>query len=1158
VCQVLAYQSIGVLSPFVEADYFSLLLSGIREVLRPHHFQLLAFQGTPADLRTTRLAHARVAGWIVIVETEHIQDVAPSGTPLVTVAAIAPDQACSAVLTDNYGGMYKAIEHLYTHGHQRIAFVGPQDQLDFQQRYAGYQAALSAYHLPLDTDLVYFVDNEEEPGGRQAAQRMLAAGLPCTAVATATDEIAIGLMEELQAAGKRIPADVAIVGFDDIDRAQYTTPALTTIRQHPEELGRTAAELIMRQIAADAPMVDVTYIPTTLILRRSCGCAGAVRKATLDAAVYQIPGWQEALTQQLVRLVCAPLRLEGATTLSAIWPGAASLTKGLAAALAAGPPLPATQIERAWHQAVALTADLESLDSIFQELDRAATRQLAARPADLAAHADTKAFLDSARRSLTLACLAQGRAQLYYIENSVKSNHTISMSLLGAEMTTASSLAWLAETGVTGGCLSLWAESPLGESATLILAGHYDRAGHLSPPCASRYGAALYPPDEILPPSAHADGPDSVLVLPVRTASCEWGLLTICAPFAEQFAVENIVIWANLLGVALERTAFLSSLTAQQATLREQQETLRAAYERERELVESIRVSEERYALAAHATNDGLWDWDLTTDTIYYSARWKAMLGYSDDAIGTSPEAWLSRVHPEDRPGLERAIADHRHGLTSTLEYEHRMRDCGGTYRWMHCRGLAVHDSTPGTIRMVGSLTDMTVRKQLEQRLRHDALYDGLTGLPNRSLFLDRLERVIAHAKRNPEYLCAVLFLDLDGFKIVNDSLGHLVGDQLLIGVARRLTTYLRADDTAARFGGDEFAVLLNDFHDMATLPELIDRIQTHLAEPFLLDGHEVVVTASIGIAINLTDYQHVADVLRDADIAMYRAKAAGKRTYAIFDTEMHAGAVNRLQLESELRRAIAQQEFEIHYQPIVELATGRIVHVETLIRWRHPERGLLAPAAFLPIAEETGLIVPIGHWFFAETCRQIRAWQSAAPAQTAMPVSVNVSHKQFWHPGLIEAITSALRASGLDPCVLHVEITEGVIMSNPAAANKILHQLHDQGMQLHIDDFGTGYSSLEALHRFPIDALKIDRAFIAELGDDRRSTELVRTMIMMGQNLGLNVIAEGVETIEQQRSLQALNCRYGQGYLFARPMPGRDVYAWLQSGRAMHPAPIS
>jgi diguanylate cyclase (GGDEF)-like protein/PAS domain S-box-containing protein len=1146
VCQLLAYQSIGVLSPFVEGDYFSLLLSGIREVLRSHHFQLLAFQGTPADLRATRLAYARVVGWIVIVETEHIQDIAPSGTPLVTVAAVAPELICPAVLTDNQGGVHAAIQHLCAHGHRRIAFVGSLDQLDFQQRYAGYQAALSEHQLPLDMDLVYIVDSEEELGGRQAAQRMLAAGLPSTAVVTATDEIAIGLMEALQAAGRRIPADMAIVGFDDIDRAQYTDPSLSTVHQPPEALGRTAAALLMHQIAGHTPIVDVTYIPTTFIPRRSCGCAGASSMAALDAAVYQMPDWQDALTGQLVRRVCSTLPLAAAIPPAAIWPGAVILTQGLAAVLADGQLPPTTQIELAWHQAVLLTPDFETLDSVFQELNYAARHQLAALPADSIVHAHVEAFLDRTRRGLMRAYLAPGRAQLHHFQNSVQSNHAISMRLLGAEMTAAPALAWLAHTSVTGGCLSLWAETPVGASAALVLAGRYDRDGDTTLRRGSRYAAAIYPPDEILPPSAHADGPDSVLVLPVRTANRAWGLLTICAPFTEQFAVENMFIWANLLGVALERAAFLASLTAQQIALRGQQETLRAAYERERELVESIRVSEQRYALAARATNDGLWDWDLTTDTIYYSMRWKAMLGFGDQAIGVSPDEWLSRVHPEDQPNLERAIADHRHGVTDTLEYEHRMRDHTGTYRWMRCRGMAVRDGLLGAIRLVGSLTDMTDRKQLEERLRHDALYDGLTGLPNRLLFLDRLERVIAHAKRYPDYLCAVLFLDLDGFKIVNDSLGHFIGDQLLIGVAERLTTSLRTDDTAARFGGDEFAVLLNDVRDMAHLPDLVDRVQTHLAKPFQLNGHDVVVTASIGIAVNLTQYEHVADVLRDADIAMYRAKATGKRTYAIFDTEMHAGVMNRLQVESELRRGIDQQEFELHYQPIMELATGRIVQVEALIRWRHPERGLLAPAAFLAIAEETGLMIPIGQWIFSEACKQIRAWQAVVLTPTPVRMSVNVSHKQFWHPGLIDSIKNALHAHELDPRVLRVEITEGVIMSNPEAANKLLQQLHDHGIHLSIDDFGTGYSSLEALHRFPIEALKIDRSFIMRLGIDPRSTELVRTIIMMGQNLALEVIAEGVETIDQQRSLQALNCHYGQGYLFGKPMSGDDLCALL------------
>jgi EAL domain-containing protein (putative c-di-GMP-specific phosphodiesterase class I) len=298
---------------------------------------------------------------------------------------------------------------------------------------------------------------------------------------------------------------------------------------------------------------------------------------------------------------------------------------------------------------------------------------------------------------------------------------------------------------------------------------------------------------------------------------------------------------------------------------------------------------------------------------------------------------------------------------------------------------------------------------------------------------------------------------------------------------------------------------------------------------------------------MKLTAYACADDVLRDADIAMYRAKAAGKRTYAMFDAGMHAGALDRLVLETELRRAIEQQEFVLLYQPIVAFSTGRVVQFEALLRWRHPERGLLEPAAFLPIAEETGLIIPIGCWVFAEACRQLRAWRDTFPSSGELSISVNVAHKQFWHPDLIRQVMSALHATALDPRLLRLEITESVIMNNPEAASKILRQLQEKKLHLHIDDFGTGYSSLEALHRFPIEALKIDQSFVARLGIDKRSTEIVRTIIMMGRNLGLDVIAEGIETREQQRHLQRLHCIYGQGYLFATPIPGDEIHALLE-----------
>ncbi len=588
--------------------------------------------------------------------------------------------------------------------------------------------------------------------------------------------------------------------------------------------------------------------------------------------------------------------------------------------------------------------------------------------------------------------------------------------------------------------------------------------------------------------------------------------------------------------MALDHEAALQSV-------QEQRESLAESYQRERELVESIRVSEERYALAARATNDGLWDWDLTTDTMYFSTRWKAMVGCRDDELGTSPEEWFSRVHRDDLPHLLDAINADLHGTGGPLEYEHRVRTAQGTYRWVLCRGLAVRDETTRrATRMVGSLTDITEHKLLEEQLRHDALYDSVTALPNRTLFFDRLARAIEHAKRRPDETFAVLFLDLYGFKVVNDSLGHLVGDKLLVQVAQSLTSYLRAGDSAARLGGDEFAILLTDVADARLLPSIAERLQEQLSMPFKLDEHSVVVSASIGIAISSTGYDRPEDVLRDADTAMYRAKALGKGTHAIFDVEMHARAVSRLRTETDLREALDARQLELHYQPIVALDNGHVAAVEALVRWRHPQRGLIVPNDFLPVAEETGLIVALGEWVLREACRQLKHWHDTVPRCDNLQVSVNVSHREFWQSRLMAQVEGALDTSGLAPHHLNLELTEGVVMHNPEAANRLLRKLHDRGLEIHVDDFGTGYSSLEALHRFPIGALKIDRSFVNRVRSDERSRELLRTMVMMGRSLGMDVIAEGIETADQREHLAMLRCHYGQGYFFSRPVRGADV----------------
>jgi diguanylate cyclase (GGDEF)-like protein/PAS domain S-box-containing protein len=556
---------------------------------------------------------------------------------------------------------------------------------------------------------------------------------------------------------------------------------------------------------------------------------------------------------------------------------------------------------------------------------------------------------------------------------------------------------------------------------------------------------------------------------------------------------------------------------------------------------EARRESEERYVLAVQGAHDGIWDWNLKTGEVYFSTRWKSMLGYGEDEINNTPEAWLDRIHANDLDWVKAKISAHLDGLTPHFENEHRMCHRDGTYRWMLSRGLAVRDTAGQPTRMAGSQTDITLRKHAEERLLHDALHDVLTRLPNRTLFMERLRQAILLAQRTKGSLFATLFLDLDRFKVINDSLGHMIGDQLLVAIAQRLMTCLRPNNTVARLGGDEFVILLEDIKDSSQVTAIADRIQQELMQPFNLSGHEVFTTVSIGIALSSTGYTLAEDVLRDADIAMYRAKAKGRACYAIFSKGMYTRAVAQLQLETDLRWAIDRQEFELYYQPIVSLNNNRITGFEALLRWQHASRGLIYPGEFISLAEETGLVVPIGLWVLREACRQMQVWHTNFTQIPPLTISVNLSGKQFT-PQLIEDIQKILHETRLPAHCLRLEITESILMENTDSAALMLAQLQALGIQLSMDDFGTGYSSLSYLHRFPIDTLKIDRSFINKIDVDGEQLAIVRTIITLAWNLGMDVVAEGVETPKQLAQLRALQCEYGQGYFFSEPINSQSV----------------
>jgi len=551
---------------------------------------------------------------------------------------------------------------------------------------------------------------------------------------------------------------------------------------------------------------------------------------------------------------------------------------------------------------------------------------------------------------------------------------------------------------------------------------------------------------------------------------------------------------------------------------------------------EAIRESEYRFELAVKGSNDGIWDWDIKRDRTYISARWKTMIGFDEKSRFDNIEAWIDNIHSEDQEIFRSALKTHLSGESPYFICEHRMLHHDGTYRWMLARGLAVRDTAGKATRIAGSLSDINENKHTEHQLLKDALHDSLTGLPNRALFTDRVTQAISRTMRNSDFLFAVMFLDFDRFKMVNDSLGHSYGDQMLIEISYRLRDCVREIDTVARLGGDEFAILLEDIDAEDEAEEVARRINKLLGGPFRLADKDIVSNASIGIAFSSLGYSHPEEMIRDADIAMYQAKAQGRARHIVFDKGMHVLAVTQLEIETDLRNAIEEEEFLLYYQPVMNADNEKISGFEALIRWQHPRRGFVPPGDFIAIAEETKLIIPIGRWVIREACKQARIWQRAFPKQE-LNVSVNIAPQQFTDPNLIDDIRNALAETKLPGQRLKVEITESAIMENPHEVTHRLNQIREMGVQLHVDDFGTGYSSLSHLHRFPIDALKVDRSFVISMGESDENMEIVRTIIALAHNLKLKTVAEGVETRGALEQLKKLGCDFLQGYFFSRPL---------------------
>ena len=581
-----------------------------------------------------------------------------------------------------------------------------------------------------------------------------------------------------------------------------------------------------------------------------------------------------------------------------------------------------------------------------------------------------------------------------------------------------------------------------------------------------------------------------------------------------------------------------------------ERELREAAGRREHRLAEvALKNSEELFRQLAGNIPEVFWIVDAALKQLkYVSPAFETVWGRSPDRVYADLAAWIDAVHPGDHA---RVLAGRRKAPYGDYDEEFRILWPDGTLRWVHERAFPVRESTGAVYRIAGTTVDITERKRVEERLTYLAHYDHLSGLPNRVLFQDRLEQSLAQSQRE-SWTTAVMFIDLDRFKVINDTLGHSAGDKLVLAVARRLSHLVRSGDTVSRLGGDEFALILQNLAKGQDAAIVAQKVLESLAEPFDVEGHEIFVTASIGITLYPSDSENPEALLKNADSAMYRAKQAGRNNFQYYTTEMNARSGENLHLENSLRRALERGEFTLHYQPKVDLRSGRIIGVEALMRWQHPEFGMVSPGKFIPLLEETGLIVPTGEWVLRAACAQLRAWEDSGIA--VVPVSVNLSGRQFQHHDLVRSIVDIISDSGVEPGQIELELTESSLMSNPDDANRILLSLKEFGVRISVDDFGTGYSSLAYLKRFPIDVLKIDRSFVQDIISDNEDAAIVRAIISLAHSLKLTVIAEGVETEEQLTFLVTNGCDQVQGYLLSVPLPAFACGQLLGAGRRLCP----
>jgi diguanylate cyclase (GGDEF)-like protein/PAS domain S-box-containing protein len=884
---------IGVLSPLLSGTYFGELLKGMSSYAESVGGRVVAVQTLDASvgdhylgpsLFRDRVAWQLVDGFVVITRAapdDYLLGLWAAGKPLVLVSHHVEGLPCPEVRPDNRSAVAEAVCHLYDHGHRRIAFAGDLSNADAAERFDGYQEGLDLCSLGRNAGLLLPSVNLLEEGGESAAEVAIRLGMPCTALVTANDQVAFGLIKRFKAEGLRVPEDIAVVGFDDVDYASQSAPALASIRQNFDKVSETAARLVIEMAGGASVAAQEYRVPAALVPRESCGCPRQFLPTDL--------GWlvEDGSLEHLLAGAVPSSVPTGSPLAHAIIEFSEAYESALAGSSSSLAPLGRAAAELFWAypRAELLPAVMSALsryrsEAISRGLSRSSLERL-------------ELVTNEALLSL---CVAQQRmlaAANDQLQASLRNEYYVSMGLVGlrlgsdglrSENVDARSLHWLQGTQARNACLGLWeaAGQPSGRKAARRGRREAERSEREALQVAGTYGDACvqalsvgthveltaFPPFHALDAGRRLPG-EIIAVLPVRTASHDWGYFAVASPpeTAAKTGRDTFFQWAALVGVALDHEALLASLE-------EQRSELALAYERERQLRSKVKLSEERYALAASAVNDGIWDWDLLEGEVFYSRRWKALLGYDDASIGNSPEEWFSRCHPDDARHLAETIATCTTGEKETFSVEHRLICSNGQPRWFLCRARAVKGRHGKVERVVGSLTDITEQKHLQEELVKAAHYDALTCLPNRALFMQRLQASVERARTDSDYKFGLVFVDLDDFKLVNDTYGHVFGDRLLEAVAKRLVGELRESDLPVRFGGDEFGVLLEELGSVEDIDRVAARLQAALCRPYLIEGRQLTVTATVGVAGGLGPGGGVEDLVRRADQAMYRAKA--------------------------------------------------------------------------------------------------------------------------------------------------------------------------------------------------------------------------------------------------------------------------------------------